>query len=146
MARQRTIGFALAAAAIVALGSCSDDATLPSAPSAPSTAADPALTGAQQDLADDPVALARPVPGFGGCRVVRLWRVLRSTTDGRVNWAGLAVDLGYSDQSHLVTEFRSLTGLTPGRWIASRRAGSKSSSRGGVGSLATVGCGRQARP
>ena len=63
------------------------------------------------------------------CRVARLWKVLRSTADGGVNWAGLAADLGYSDQSHLVTEFRSLTGLTPGRWIASRRAGSKSSSR-----------------
>jgi AraC-like DNA-binding protein len=68
------------------------------------------------------------------CRVVRLWKVLRSTAGGRVNWAGLAADLGYSDQSHLVTEFRSLTGLTPGRWIASR-AGSKSSSRPGVRSL-----------
>jgi AraC-like DNA-binding protein len=61
------------------------------------------------------------------CRVVRLWKVLRSTDCGRVNWAGLAADLGYSDQSHLVTEFRSLTGLTPSRWAASRRAGSKSS-------------------
>ena len=75
------------------------------------------------------------VPPKTFCRVVRLWSVLRSTTDGRVNWAGLAVDLGYSDQSHLVTEFRSLTGLTPGRWIASRRAGSKSSSRPRSGSL-----------
>ncbi len=63
------------------------------------------------------------------CRVVRLWQVLRSTQAGRVNWAGLAADLGYSDQSHLVTEFRSLTGLTPNRWIAARRAGSKSPSR-----------------
>lgn len=63
------------------------------------------------------------------CRVARLWRVLRSATGARVNWAGLAADLGYSDQSHLVAEFRSLTGLTPGRWIASRRAGSKSPSR-----------------
>jgi AraC-like DNA-binding protein len=63
------------------------------------------------------------------CRVVRLWKVLRSTDGGRVNWAGLAADLGYSDQSHLVTEFRSLTGLTPSRWAASRGAGSKSSSR-----------------
>jgi AraC-like DNA-binding protein len=69
------------------------------------------------------------VPPKTFCRVARLWKVLRSTADGGVNWAGLAADLGYSDQSHLVTEFRSLTGLTPGRWIASRRAGSKSSSR-----------------
>ena len=69
------------------------------------------------------------VPPKTFCRVVRLWKVLRSTDRGRVNWAGLAADLGYSDQSHLVTEFRSLTGLTPSRWIASRPAGSKSPSR-----------------
>jgi hypothetical protein len=66
MLRQRTFGFALLAAVTVALGSCSDDATLPSAPSTPSAAPDLALAGAQQDLADDPVALARAVPGFGG--------------------------------------------------------------------------------
>src|SRR5215212_3515459 len=65
MLPRRTLGFALAAGATVALGSCSDDATLPSAPSA-AAAPDLALTGAQQDLADDPVALARAVPGFGG--------------------------------------------------------------------------------
>ncbi|MGH7511652.1 MAG: hypothetical protein ACREOQ_01895 [Gemmatimonadales bacterium] len=65
MLGQRSFAFALAAAATVALGSCSDDATLPSAPSAPSTTPD-LLTRAQQDLADDPVALARAVPGFGG--------------------------------------------------------------------------------
>jgi AraC-like DNA-binding protein len=69
------------------------------------------------------------------CRVARLWNVLRSTAGGRVNWAGLAADLGYSDQSHLVAEFRSLTGLTPGRWIAAHRAGSKSPSRQVAGSL-----------
>jgi AraC-like DNA-binding protein len=63
------------------------------------------------------------------CRVVRLWEVLRSAGGGRVNWASLAADLGYSDQSHLVTEFRSLTGLTPSRWVATRHAGSKSPSR-----------------
>ncbi len=63
------------------------------------------------------------------CRVVRLWTVLRSTNGGRVNWAALAADLGYSDQSHLVAEFRSLTGLTPSRWAASHRSGSKSPRR-----------------
>jgi AraC-like DNA-binding protein len=65
------------------------------------------------------------------CRVVRLWQVLRSPRTGRVNWAALAADLGYSDQSHLVSEFRALTGLTPTRWVAGRprRAGSKSPSR-----------------
>ena len=62
------------------------------------------------------------------CRVVRLWQVLRSSQDRRVHWARLAADLGYSDQSHLVTEFRALTGLTPSRWAASQRSGSKSPS------------------
>jgi AraC-like DNA-binding protein len=69
------------------------------------------------------------------CRVVRLWQVLRSTNGRRVNWAGLAADLGYSDQSHLVTEFRSLTGLTPSHWAASHRAGSKSPSGEIIGSV-----------
>jgi AraC-like DNA-binding protein len=65
------------------------------------------------------------------CRVVRLWQVLRATRRDRVNWAALAADLGYSDQSHLASEFRTLTGLTPSRWMADRRieAGSKSPSR-----------------
>ena len=75
------------------------------------------------------------VPPKTFCRVVRLWQVLRATNGGRVNWAGLAADLGYSDQSHLVAESRGLTGLTPSHWIASRRAGSKSPSRRLVGSL-----------
>jgi hypothetical protein len=66
MLRQHTFTLVLAAAATVALGGCSDDTTLPSAPSAPAAAPDLALTGAQQGLADDPVALARTVPGFGG--------------------------------------------------------------------------------
>jgi AraC-like DNA-binding protein len=75
------------------------------------------------------------VPPKTFCRVVRLWKVLRLATGARVNWAGLAADLGYSDQSHLVTDFRSLTGLTPSRWIASRPSGSKSPSRQRSGSL-----------
>jgi AraC-like DNA-binding protein len=65
------------------------------------------------------------------CRVVRLGQVLHSSRNGRVNWAALAADLGYSDQSHLVSEFRSLIGLTPSRWVAARprRPDSKSPSR-----------------
>jgi hypothetical protein len=67
MLRQRTLGLVLAAAAAtIALGSCSDDPTMPSDPSVLPGAPDLALAGAQQDLADDPVALARAVPGFGG--------------------------------------------------------------------------------
>lgn len=54
-------------------------------------------------------------------RVMRMRETLRRARASAVNWAGIAADLGYSDQSHLVSEFRSLTGLTPSRWAASRR-------------------------
>jgi AraC-like DNA-binding protein len=59
-------------------------------------------------------------------RVVRLREVLRAARGPAVNWAALAADLGYCDQSHLVAEFRSLTGLTPALWRSGRRRGSKS--------------------
>ncbi|WP_018155414.1 helix-turn-helix domain-containing protein [Demetria terragena] len=41
-------------------------------------------------------------------------RLQRSETD----LAGLAADLGYTDQAHLTRDFRSATGLTPGRFAA----------------------------
>jgi AraC-like DNA-binding protein len=31
----------------------------------------------------------------------------------RVDWAQVAVDMGYADQSHMIAEFRQFTGLTP---------------------------------
>ncbi len=53
-------------------------------------------------------------------RVVRLGRVIERVravpADDPVNWSALAVDLGYYDQSHLVDEFRDLTGVTPTAW------------------------------
>ncbi len=35
---------------------------------------------------------------------------------GPLNWAGLALECGYTDQAHLCTEFRAFTGLTPTRY------------------------------
>jgi AraC-like DNA-binding protein len=32
---------------------------------------------------------------------------------GRISWGGVAFDAGYADQSHLVSETRALTGLSP---------------------------------
>lgn len=55
-------------------------------------------------------------------RVMRMRQAIRMAAASRVNWAAVAADLGYSDQSHLVAEFRSLTGLTPSRWTAIQRA------------------------
>jgi len=53
-------------------------------------------------------------------RVVRLGRVVervRLVPAGEpVNWSTLAIELGYYDQSHLVDEFREMTGLTPTGW------------------------------
>jgi AraC-like DNA-binding protein len=60
-------------------------------------------------------------------RVMRMREAIRLAAATRVNWAAVAADLGYSDQSHLVAEFRSLTGLTPSRWTALQQARSQRS-------------------
>jgi AraC-like DNA-binding protein len=58
-------------------------------------------------------------------RVVRLGRVIERVravpAEAPINWSTLALDLGYYDQSHLVDEFREMTGVTPTAW---RGAGS----------------------
>jgi AraC-like DNA-binding protein len=47
-------------------------------------------------------------------RVRRLQRVLREVAgDGETCWAQVAFEHGYYDQSHLVHDFRELTGITP---------------------------------
>jgi AraC-like DNA-binding protein len=54
-------------------------------------------------------------------RVVRLGRVIERVravpVEQSVNWSALAVELGYYDQSHLVDEFRELTGVSPTAWL-----------------------------
>jgi AraC-like DNA-binding protein len=50
-------------------------------------------------------------------RVLRFNAVLgRLVRTGPRDWAEVAVDAGYCDQSHLIHEFKSLTGLTPGAY------------------------------
>ena len=53
-------------------------------------------------------------------RVVRLGRVIeraRAVPAGEaINWSALALDVGYYDQSHLVDEFKELTGVSPTVW------------------------------
>jgi AraC-like DNA-binding protein len=47
-------------------------------------------------------------------RLRRLQRLLQALpADGPVDWADLAVEQGYYDQSHLIHDFRSITGITP---------------------------------
>ena len=53
-------------------------------------------------------------------RVSRLQRVLAAVHRRRPVpcWADVAAAHGFADQSHLVREFRDLTGLTPGQYLA----------------------------
>ena len=37
------------------------------------------------------------------------------------DWSALAAELRYSDQSHLVNEFRGFAGMTPGAYVAAYR-------------------------
>lgn len=42
--------------------------------------------------------------------------VERIATDGTIDWAALALDLGYADQAHFVRDFRRLVGEPPARY------------------------------
>jgi AraC-like DNA-binding protein len=51
------------------------------------------------------------------CRILRLQAVLNQLASGaRVEWAEFALGSGYYDQSHLIREFRAMTGLTPAQY------------------------------
>ena len=53
-------------------------------------------------------------------RAVRLQRAVRMAASSR-DWQRIAVDAGYYDQAHLITDFRELIGLTPGDYVHRRR-------------------------
>lgn len=53
-------------------------------------------------------------------RLARFRSVLRLHNSGHRNWADVAAMTGFSDQSHLVREFRQFTGLTPTAWAATQ--------------------------
>lgn len=50
-------------------------------------------------------------------RSARLQRAVRLLSSSR-DWARIASDAGFYDQSHLIAEFRALVGLTPGAFLA----------------------------
>lgn len=55
-------------------------------------------------------------------RVQRLNRaVARADRTATPNWAGIACEYGFYDQSHMIGEFRALTGSTPAALHAERR-------------------------
>ncbi len=52
-------------------------------------------------------------------RVIRFQALLQQIgTAKAVDWSAAAADLGYSDQAHLIADFRALTGVTPERYRA----------------------------
>ena len=55
-------------------------------------------------------------------RVIRLRRAVHRITRASTvrSWTSIALDAGYADQSHLIREFRALTGVTPERDAAER--------------------------
>jgi AraC-like DNA-binding protein len=57
--------------------------------------------------------------------VIRRYRLLEAAeavrAGERVSWAEVAADLGYSDQAHLVRDFRASTGQTPEAYASSLR-------------------------
>ncbi len=64
-------------------------------------------------------------------RTVRLQRALRMSASSK-DWAHIAACAGYYDQAHLIADFRDLVGLTPGAYVALKRAGDRSGDRRGA--------------
>jgi len=55
------------------------------------------------------------------CRIARFQSTLAAlSARPRDDWASLAVDCGYFDQSHLIGEFKAFSGMTPASWSAQR--------------------------
>lgn len=53
------------------------------------------------------------------CRILRFQRVFRAVDRDSSNWAAVAVDCGYYDQSHLIRDFQRFAGTTPASILAS---------------------------
>ena len=53
------------------------------------------------------------------CRIIRFRNsVSLMPQNGRTNWAEVALECGYYDQAHFINEFRTLSGYTPGEFLA----------------------------
>ncbi|GAB3205183.1 DUF6597 domain-containing transcriptional factor [Marinactinospora thermotolerans] len=96
-------------------------------------AADPSVTRVEEVAAREGIGVRRlqrrfaDHVGLGPKAVIRRYRLYevaeRARSAGSVDWAALAAELGYSDQSHLVREFTRLVGTPPARYSRASRAG-----------------------
>jgi transcriptional regulator GlxA family with amidase domain len=56
------------------------------------------------------------------CRLRRFQQVVRRIASGTpVDWAEVALEGGFCDQSHMGNEFRGFSGLSPGAFLAGER-------------------------
>jgi AraC-like DNA-binding protein len=56
-------------------------------------------------------------------RILRMRRLLEEIdVYGSVGWAGKAAELGWSDQAHLIRDFKRHTGVTPSQYLAAQRS------------------------
>lgn len=96
-----------------------------------SIARDPGITRVAHLCADTGLttrSLQRLFAEHVGCppkwaiRIYRLNDAAQRITEGAPDYAGLAVRLGYSDQSHFIRDFRTVTGQSPGEYARADRA------------------------
>ena len=96
-----------------------------------SIARDPGITRVAQLCADTGLttrSLQRLFTEHVGCPpkwAIRIYRLndaaQRIAAEGDPDYAGLAVRLGYSDQSHFIRDFRTVTGQSPGEYARTAR-------------------------
>ena len=56
-------------------------------------------------------------------RILRMRRLLENIdVHGPVGWADKAAELGWSDQAHLIRDFKRHTGVTPSQYLAAQRS------------------------
>lgn len=56
-------------------------------------------------------------------RILRMRTLLKSIdVHGSVGWAEKAAELGWSDQAHLIRDFKRHTGVTPSEYVAAQRS------------------------
>jgi AraC-like DNA-binding protein len=55
-------------------------------------------------------------------RLVRLRACIARLDASHIDWAGLAVDCGFHDQSHMIHEFQELVGASPTEFVRQRAA------------------------
>lgn len=95
-------------------------------------ARDPQITRVAQLCADTGLttrSVQRVFAEHVGCPpkwAIRIYRLndaaQRMVTEGQPDYAGLAVRLGYSDQSHFIRDFRTVTGQSPAEYVRTARA------------------------